>query len=603
MPVILPFQITPIAKAVNIEELAGSDDPLLAWWYTGVMKNKRDAHQPIVCVAFRKLLANSQLSDSIVLKNVPLTALGQVRLGSIWKDGRCTSMVQFEEELFDVDFSTVGWQFTSFLDASHNHQLPPYPAGIYPLEYPKDKAYLIEFKLGTGGKLLVPSMEFFSRCYGRSQELNRILATYPWCGADNPHGSRLYAPLDEPEEADVKWKIKLRKRLLNGDVTFLAHAKYDPYTQTQAKMIYAQIEVGYQPGKTHFVFLKAAPWFQGPAKIKVRGIRFKLNGHNSFLALQVLGCSDPEGILISRSRENGDKLIASGHPSNLPGWLPPQTTLITPPNIVNLTGNLPPDKDTQGVEILDNDFHIIGIPRAIEDAAGKRIRDHTQITIVKESNDPTAFSSGEASSGKGIGQASLHAKPVLESHGWLQDMWKAALHLEQNYPDRVTKVSWYTFDDGYKKTEPPNLIAIEAFDEHEASRLDAAVRNWPYINTTTGALRGALVIRLVVDQKLIHIVELQRRPVNKTVTIDGKAEKMPSEQNFQGFILSENNVATAQYALRNYLDEIRYVKGVAQKLVTRFEHADSFSHSKTNDMVLPGLPAIFNALKKVRIFF
>ncbi len=58
--------------------------------------------------------------------------------------------------------------------------------------------------------------------------------------------NRLYAPPDEPEEPG-KWKVKLRKRLRNGDTTLLAHTKDDLYTVYRVKEIYSQIETQYQP--------------------------------------------------------------------------------------------------------------------------------------------------------------------------------------------------------------------------------------------------------------------------------------------------------------------------------------------------------------------
>ena len=198
----------------------------ITWWYCGIVKNTAANTQPLVLIGFREV-GSKGLSDEVILRRVPLTALGQFRIGSIWKGGLCRSEAVFQIETFDVTFSKEGWRLVSFSDAKYRGDSAPYPFGIHPLAFSADKNWMIEFDLQSGGKLLIPCLEFLARCYGRSAELKRVLATYPWCGPTEVHNSRLYAPLEEKEEPE-KWKVRLRRRMVNGDVVFLAHAKYDP---------------------------------------------------------------------------------------------------------------------------------------------------------------------------------------------------------------------------------------------------------------------------------------------------------------------------------------------------------------------------------------
>ena len=84
----------------------------------------------------------------------------------------CTAQVIYDTEDLSVDFTQGTWAFTSFHEAAWEWNRPPYPQNIYPLQYQRDKTWLLKFPLKTGGRLIVPCLEFFARCYGRSGEFN-----------------------------------------------------------------------------------------------------------------------------------------------------------------------------------------------------------------------------------------------------------------------------------------------------------------------------------------------------------------------------------------------------------------------------------------------
>lgn len=599
MPIPFNFKIKPTAKTIRIKNLLkDKNSESVVWWYCGIYKNNNAKSQPNVLVGFRKLLGGNLLDD-VERRLVPLTSLGQFVVGSIWKDGVCKSQVDLAIHECEVDFRNGGWRFNSFEDAIANGTELPYPRDIYPLQYGKDKNWLIEFKLPTGGKLVVPCLEFFSRCYGRSQELNRILATYNWTGSADSCQSRLYAPLDEPEEEKIKWKVKLPMRLYNGDTIFLAHAKYDAHTERVAKSIYAQIEKSFNPDSTAPQFIKVEPWFQGPAEIRAKGIWFDNN--RSFLALQIIGCSNPDGILIERERENTNKRAGSG--PTLDGgeaWAgAPERRLVRPPDIVNLTGDDEPDHNTGNVEILDEDFVVLGIPRAIVDRHGKKITNKSGVK--RKGSDASAYSSGERhGSGRGVGYASIHAKPVMESHGALADMWNALLHARRKHPNRIKTIEWFTFEDGYKATIRPNLIALEPIDKDDEPDIPTATRNWVFQDVETERVRGVMVVRVVVDGIPLHIIELERRPRIKKGA-DGRKEN--AEESYQGFVIALGNSAQVDRWLRRFLSDVRYIRGIVRKLVSLSPgRADAFSHSSAGHEEVPCEAAVLNALRKIGIF-
>lgn len=597
MPIPFDLKIKPTAKTIRIDgALKDNDSECMAWWYCGIYKNQKANSQPNVLVAFKEILGGN-LSDEVILRKVPLTALGQVTIGSIWKDGICRSGVEFITHDFEIDSREDGWKFTSFNQTFQNGTEPPYPRNIHQLQFKTDKNWLLEFKLASGGKLIVPCLEFFSRCYGRSQELNRILATYPWKESAESGHEKFYAPLDEPEEPN-KWKVKLRKRLRNGDITFLAHAKYDPYSKKQAKSIYSQIEGGYIPESKSPIFIQVAPWFQGPAEIRARGIWFDNN--RSFLALQVIGCSDPDGILIIRDRENTNKR-EGGDPDGIGGeaWTGAlEKKLVRPPDIVDLTGDVEPDNDTSSVEVLDQDFVVMGIPRAIVDRHGKKITSGSGAR--RKGDDASAYSSGEPQgSGKGVGFASIHAKPVMESHGALTDMWNAILHAQRKYPDNIQSVEWFTFEDGYKSMSRPNLIALDPIDEDDDTAIPTIIRNWVYHDVATARVRGVMVVRLLIKETPIHIIELQRRP--RKIKGENDQEK-EGEESFKGFVtVIEDNDQFVRW-LKRFLSDVRYIRGIVQKLTPYSPgKADAFTHKPAGHEKVPCEAAVLNALGKMGV--
>ncbi len=575
------------------DHLKGNFTDWVVWWYGGLLKSCTENTQPDCVVVFRKLEGN-QVSEETFTKRIPITSLGHVRIGTIWRNARLRQETEYDQADFKVDFTEGSWKITSFRDASRTRNDLPYPLPIHPLKYEdKDIAEMIEFPLSTGGKLVIPCIEFFTRCYGSSAELKRIISTYPWEEALN---QRLLAPQEEPEEPNI-WKVKLRRRLVNDDVTFLAHIKYDPYAERLAKCIYAQLETSHKAEPGHkLCFLKVQPWFQGPAEIRVRGIWF--NNQRSFLGLQVGGCSDPKGLSIERDREDRHYSERSGRGENndgAEGGLK-ERLLAKLPQIIDLTGDEDPDSGSAEVEILDPAFVKLGEPRVIFDVRGGVIQGNTGTKWRGVSRDK--FSGGDPhGSGKGVGRAAIHSEAIMESEGILRDMWKALLFMKNKYKE-IETAEWFTFKTGFRTDEEPKLISLEPFD-NEQEIDDVSIRNWPYFNIATLTSRGVLVMKTRVDGKMFHMVEIQRRP-RKAKKKDGTIKS--DEERFQGMIFTLEDQNQLSYWLRRFLADIRPNKGLMSKLTGKCPGtAESFNHSPARYEQVPCEAAILNALRKMGI--
>lgn len=597
MPIPLRHSLKRISKVVRLKNaLSSNHEDWIVWWYCGIYKNQQANSQPSALIAFREMLNSGHLSDHVIYRRVPLTALGQVRVGTVWRDGLCQAEVVLDSKKFTVDFTEPSWKLTSFHQAHEHGSPPPYPHGIYPLAYPKDRNWLLEFALPAGGRLLVPCLEFFTRCYGRSAELRRVLATYSWKACLE---QRLYAPLDEPEEPD-RWKVKLRKRLVNGDVVLLAHAKYQPYAEKAVKSIYAQIEASYDPADRRPAFIEITPWFHGPAELKAKGIWFDdVDGGRSFLALQIVGCSQPRGPQILRGRENDNTASQlSDNDESGRAWVgAPERTLIKPPEIVDLTGDVEPDPHAIPVEIEDPDFEELGEPRIVIRMRNDRAKSTSGPKV--KGADASAFSSGEPhGSGQGVGYASIHAKTVIESQGMLRNMWNAMLFLKKEFPSQIQSVEWFTFNEGYRDESEPRLIGLQPFDETD--KVDGTIRKWPYMDILTlQEIRGILIARIVAQGRPIHIVEIQRRPQKKKSKNGGTKD---AEESFKGLAFALDNQNNFEEWLQQLLAEVRRVKGVVQKLVERCPgKAAAFNHSPASSDEVPCKAAVLNALNKIGV--
>lgn len=578
--------------------LEGNDSDWVVWWYAGIYRNPLDASQPHCRVVFRKKDSNDWSPNAAIVRRVPLTWLGQLRIGTVWRESKCRSELAFDVNRFDVDFTKGKWKLTSFYETVSAKAPPPYPEAQYPLPYPKDRAWFLEFPVKTGGKLLIPCIEFFSRIYGRSAEAKRILATYSWDGVQDSAKGRLYAPVDEPEEPGI-WKVKLGDRLVNDDAVFVAQVKYDQYTEHAAKDIYAQIESQYNADPKKATFLKATPWFQGEAEIWVKGIWF--DHKRSFLALQILGCSNPDGPPIQRFHDDAEE---EGNPGD--GDLAAEDQgggRRVVPNNIELTGDAAPDRGAVTGEVHDPDFIVLGKPRVVIDIRKPRINSGSGGSRKSGITATSTFSAGDPhGAGKGVGRALIHAKQVLESHGMLRDMWNALLYLAKKRPGQISSVEWFTFDAGFNKNAEPELIALQPFGKGD--KVKTSVRNWLYLDPVKQTPRGILIAKVIAAGKAVYILEIQRRPRAK---LDDAGNKLETEESFSGLVFALNDQEKFELVLRETLEQIRQAKGIIKDVIARClgllaqGKAADFKHSTANSDKVPAEAAVINALGKVGV--
>lgn len=571
--------------------LSKENDGLIVWWYGGIVKNFRAESVPWVIVFFRKLDENGNLGV-FVSRKVALTFLGLLRIGTIWKNGECNSeaVMSAEQKKIDVDFSHGAWKFVSPMQAARHGTENPINQDDYPLPFPYDKNWLVDFALPNGKNLLIPCTEFFVRYYGRSQEVPRVLATYGWEEANK----RFYVPFDQQETPDF-WPVKLKSRVYNSDVVFLAHMKHDRFTQLASKSINAQIETSFLNNE-QYAFVQAGPWFEGKAQVLVSGLW--INKGYTFLALRILGGSDPQEAPIQRDRENSNKTDGTeGTELGNPTDGRPLRVLKKPPKIVDLTDDDEPDHGAPTVDVEEPDYVTLGEPRVVIDV--KRDRARTKIvTTLSEGEEPQSYSSGDPhGSGKGVGNASIHARTLMESRGTLRDMWNALRLLKEKHPKLVTSVEWFTFESRFSSAVEPQMVGLEPFSKDE--KIPTEIRNWLFYDVYNKDPRGILVAKLVVAGTSICFIEIERRPLTKK---DSKGNLVDSEQSFKGFVIVLDDQSQFDSWLGNFLSDVRHARGIVQKLVASYKGtAAAFKHPTAKDDMPHCEAAVLNALEKVGV--
>ena len=590
MPLLPSCKIERISQKIPIKFDLGlsKHEKWLTWMYCGIVKSARDKSQPEILTCFRKL-DTYRVSDEIIPRRVPLTALGFFRIGSILSGNTCKSVALFEEVKFNVKFRQNEWRFNSFFTSTKKESPPPYPFSLYPLMYQSDKNWFIEFNFTKGGKLVIPCIEFFSQCYGHSAELKRILATYPLGSGCQKEIERLYLTEDKPEKPG-HWEVTLGAGLKETDAVFVSHFKYDPYTQVSAKSIYAQIETQYQPEKQSPIFIQVPPWFQGEAQLTVRGIWF--DKQRSFLGLQITGFSNPTGPTIINNKSS---ISNDGDPSEKNGGKKakkymPERVKTKSLNSIKITGNEAPHNDSPVLEIPSLELKILGKPRKV---VKKRIH-NSQVQIIqprKSKNQVQAFSGGDyVGTDKNIGKASIYSFPVMESKGHLNDVWNSLCYLLKKHPEVIQALDWFTFEHGFNRAEKPKLIGFKPFKESD--RLTGEIKHWPFLDPHRRQhLRGILVLRVqTTNQKTVYIVEIQRRQYKKDT------------ESFSGIVFSIETKNDFTLWLMQLLSKIRFTQGVAKKLIkTCPGPAATFKHVPSSNETVPCENAAINALRKMGV--
>ncbi|EOX3183658.1 hypothetical protein ACIMOF_04150 [Escherichia coli] len=565
-------------RTIARPELFRNDKPWMVFWYRGFVPNPSLTNQPRIATEFRQLGRNGEVLTVYDQINILVSDLSFFTLGSVWQNGVCIQESQLQEKVFSLDYGK-GWRFRNFQDET------TFPADFYkPDRLNLQESWVIEFDLANGGRLLVPCIEFFSRCYGYSGEVKRVLTTYPWAECLE----RLYAFNEKPEEPG-KWQICLPRQIPETDAIMLATAKYRPQSQKALSSIYATLSTQFfnqrTPGKP--VPVKIGPWHSQEAQLMVAGIPF---GALSFLGLRIIGVSEPEGPPVNISHQQGDKSENPAPPGSELAFDGARSTLrIQVPDSVVVTGFTEPDSGMQRVEVETPSLRILGKRRKVHKVISPEARYGSGKALPGES--ASTFSPGSA--GKNdqlVGELSVQTRGnnVLDSEGVVRDFWNALILLKDTRPELIQSVEWYTPERGFSASPHPEYIAFEP--GHSAT----AIYNWCHTDVNQGMKRGVLFIRIRFPEKTAYVAEIERRPSRN------KDENAHEDDSFRGVIFTPDQETDVHQWIKTFMEKAPPVSGRVVRFIGEMPGpAYPFKHTLAKNAPHPGFTAVRNAFKKI----
>lgn len=529
---------------------------VVVWSYERIRKNFEAESIPFVEVIFRFLDRNDQPAG-VTPALIGVSRLGSFRLGTIWQGGKCIAETDLgKDQELSVDFTDGVWSYVSI---HGNHQPVPYFKTDYPLRsQPTDKVLteFLSFPLPKGKNLLIPCIEFLYRCYGSTSDMARILTTHPWPKVQE----LLYA---DTKKDPHTWLVKPHPNVPDDDGLFLAHALYNDYTQQVAKRLYAELDNAHGK-RMKETSLRVRPWFQGPARLKVRG-RW-INNRNTFLCYEVTGMNQPQDHPYEISRI---KYAKNDHEQDQ-GFLDTIKVKIEAPKPQDpfvITDYQEPDQGSARWSKPDPGFQILG-PKCPHTASfderslskKNAIRVPPGSAKLLSTGDPKGYS-------KGVSKFTAVAKRVLGDGGALQAVWEALQHHKGN--NRFSSLAWQSERQGFVQSAEFRLLALAAFTQSEAPK--DKNRTWLAYKENANRRRGILVARIKIAGRFFYLLELQRKKIRRG-TVYG-------EEKISGLLMEINNEAEASVEISRICAEIRFANGNFRNLKTPLRHPNNiFRH-------------------------
>ena len=365
-------------------------------------------------------------------------------------------------------------------------------------------------------------MEFLTRFYGRSQDIKRVLLTYPWSWS-KPRLLDSETPSPEAGSGTDVWRVRFgwrARHLVSGDAVFLAHLRHSSWTRRCAHRLYAQMEPGHPTiagAPSDGVHLAVDAWFSGPALLRVSGFPLSDGG---FLALRLDGASDPQGPRIVRERVRR----APGRAARADGVDQGRLSR-SRRSLVALRRGQTPDRGSFHIPLPDPPFEVLGAPQAVDEVTVKlsslgprRSRPPGYVDAVASTAEPTG-------SGKDIESAIIHAPPAAPC----MKSGMPCAHLHQRFSDRILLVHWYHPSCGFVFSQSPRLVPLTSrasLPEREPDRL--SVDPGPHGGDV--GRRAFLVVRVVVSdeslpgsRRTLYLVEVERRMASPSQGEEGKS--------------------------------------------------------------------------------
>lgn len=546
----------------------------IVWWYNSIRTNTRGERTiPEVEVMFKKL-TNDIPSSVPTWASVPLAALPHYPVGSIWRGGQCISDTVMEVMKFDVDFSPEMWEVTSRATLIDDDQANVFHENDYPLKFTRDLSTLINFRLPEGKNLLVPCIEFFVRAYARHMVICKALSTLTLKDAKSVFFKCLLRDA-------FRWLIMPTDPMRNADAVFLAHLLYDDYTEDQVRKLNTSF---ISKGPDTKVFPNVQPWFKGEGKLLCQG-RW-INEGNTFLCLRLLGSTQPEGQEIEVFRESFDP---TGGEQGENVVLPQVIRTAKAEEFLAEESYLPPDAQGEKAILKTPPFETLGPKRAVRKI--KSLKDTNRGIRGPQPPGVECYSPGDGTGNdKGVGKSEHVSDVVLESHGFLLDIWNAFLSIKRDNPERVSEVSWYA-PPHYGTSSPPRIML---FNRDGLDGTTLAQWHWVSLEPMGSQRRGFMILRIVVDNQTFYCFEIERQESSK---------RYPNPRGFSGVLMSAHTSDPAEFEqfVGEVCRRIRNNLGIFKNIMSSFPKGSIVIAHTSQDQNVRYRKRLISAFKQMKV--
>ncbi|MHB8850217.1 MAG: hypothetical protein ACYC45_03790 [Acidithiobacillus ferriphilus] len=571
---------------------------LAVMWYGALHINHNDSSQPLASVLLHDVKDNTLFGEFRCTK-VSALNLGLLPIGSVWHEGKIVAKAKLTRARFEVDFSNDGWEHY-FLNGDKS---PLIPASVYPLFWPcKNEiadAWMLRFSLANNKTLIIPSLEFFTRCYGSSR-LRRSFLTLPW----NEVESRLFPKPEEqiPDENPNEWTIYLSSSHTKSDAHLLSHIKYNSYARLQTQNIVAQ---NLSSDPNHRLFLKVAPWTNKKGEIDVAG--FYINETRTFVALNILGMglSDYPQYVIYKSRTAAKKpddeatTSPSANFTSQPEYSDPELLDDESPNQHK---GLTKIQEPPFLWIKEKPIITRYIERDIPRKNRKRGQEQDVTTDTGLLPHTDTFSTGEAyGTSRNVAEALTHSKQNSESVDQLWGMWEAITKFAKQHKDIIKGVYHYDITKGLCNSGAPRLINFpltRANQNNDGNNKKSVYKNgsipqrFPVVYGKPPKRRGLLLVKISLYGAHFYILEIQQRTDIAGESFAGLAFTVSPTDDFNAFLL-------------DLIERVKSANGHVSSLAANWKNGKAIAYrhlnSKDNRTTMPEntVRIIFNKMSAV----
>lgn len=554
-------------------------------WYGANARARTQGDVPTLYVWFRPLYGNGQFGK-FVCQRMAAAFLGQLRIGSIWRNGVSTHELEFVEFLYTGSYMRSQWEDIVWVQK----QRGLIPADRYPLPYEhNDQSRLLRLH-ANGKSLLVPCMEFFTRCYARSGEVNRILLTYE--AEEQDDRLMLREPIDSIPGARPIW---IPPCTTDADAHFLARLRYDAEMSTKLKAFPALLDQALLASKHDVAFLAFGPWYYGPAELKVQGVDL---GNGYFLALRIVGHTLPEdypvhALRVHKETDTESELERFPKPRRKVHEVPEgQTTAVTQ--------ELAADRDTDIQVIYDPGMEILNTPAAVTTETVRR--DRSGRTIRTPSAPSSRSAPGEVGgTGKDVAILQAQSEAITPSEGSVLKLWAGLVYLQETNPGLIRSVGWctpsYTFQS--PPATPEASFRLPILKPPKGVGEIRKTLAWLH-RSGLPSTRSVFVFRIQTTHFTGYLFEVQRA-VREVANESG--ETKGKEDSYCGLVAIPKNECDLSIWLNTIFEVISWQCGIMKNVLPHIKditsHQSYYPRSKRDEHTLEGQATAFLALTRL----